>query len=372
MNFKGEFSEDFMQDVLKQLAPEPKPDLSFLTAGNLDQKKLTALFSPLMKRFLTSVDVSAGIDNWWRQKVGAELVDYFRGRHKQYARMVQESVERFLVRLAELKATNNLDQKAVIKTFRASRVRIVMRYTDEEALATLRLVCQDGKLNLRQQGILLHLMPGHEDTYKNQSHDLAAEAQEFIDQGRQREGVDLLDAACELFPANADIVVQVAIMLADLGELKRAIQRLEQGFQSFPDHWVIPYNAACYHCRLGDLQMGVRCLARAMQINPQEVTTSLANDEDLRPLRETNLAGLLGQALATHSTTESATTPAPKAAPAEWFYSFDGKSTSGHVSSPHLKELIRNGQLTPNSLVSRDGKTWSKASRLKGIEWPKK
>ena len=52
----------------------------------------------------------------------------------------------------------------------------------------------------------------------------------------------------------------------------------------------------------------------------------------------------------------------------EWFYTRDGKTKSGPVSSAQLKALVRSGRLLPTDVVWRPGMCrWIPASGVKGL-----
>jgi tetratricopeptide (TPR) repeat protein len=362
-------AQSVVEPVLKLLYPEPEPKLSFLTGSEADQEATAKLMLAFLTRFRPLE--AGGMSGWCQQNLGVDFGHVMAARIKQRQAMTLAAVDRFTNRLRELQTAGQLTDDGVMRAIRSARVQIVLHYTDAEALDALRAMCQDGQLTARQQGLILHLLPLHPDTYKLHAQELTSQAQDLLNANRQREAVDLLDAACELAPNSAQMVLRVANLLAAQGEVKRALHRLEVGFPLFPDCWEIPYNAACYHCRTGDLQMAVRCLARAVQVNPAEASASAANDPDLLPLRRSDLKELLGQSLASARGPSETTAPAPKVVTGEWYYSADSKVVLGPVAVRDLKELIRTGRVTPDTLISRDGKTWSQASRLKGVEWPR-
>lgn len=393
--------------LFNQLAPEPEPDMKFILGDDREAVASAGLsrFKVFFTRFAARFVTDRALQENFTSLIAARSA--LRGQ------MIKGASERFVNRLRELQSTGQMSQDAVSQAIYGARTRIVLRYSDEEAIEVVRKGAHGEPLTLREEGILLHIAPAHPETYAVQAGLLGMEAQQLLEKKQTREAIDLLDAACEIHPVSADQVLKVGTMLAASGEVKRAIARLEEGFQHFPDNWKIPYNVACYYCRLGDLQMGVRCLARSFQLNSAETTSNLAQDPDLAPLRSADLAQLLGQALAAAATStttpassartahqpsdvtatpttptsgQTAATPDPATAPAsaassarrapqaanpEWFYSFDGRARMGPVSAEQLKELVAQRSLTPEAFVSRDGKSWQKASRLKGVQWPK-
>ncbi len=55
---------------------------------------------------------------------------------------------------------------------------------------------------------------------------------------------------------------------------------------------------------------------------------------------------------------------------AAWYYSLDRRQAAGPVSAVRLKELIESGQVPPGAAVSRDGRKWHAATKLRGVRWP--
>ena len=53
-----------------------------------------------------------------------------------------------------------------------------------------------------------------------------------------------------------------------------------------------------------------------------------------------------------------------------WYYSLDGKQRQGPVSADELRALIATGVLKPEHRLSNDGQRWSRADKLKGVNWP--
>lgn len=53
-----------------------------------------------------------------------------------------------------------------------------------------------------------------------------------------------------------------------------------------------------------------------------------------------------------------------------WYYSLDGKKRQGPVSAHELRALIATGIVKREHFLSKDGKRWSRAHKLKGITWP--
>lgn len=53
-----------------------------------------------------------------------------------------------------------------------------------------------------------------------------------------------------------------------------------------------------------------------------------------------------------------------------WYYSLDGKNRQGPVSALELRDLIATGIVKREHFLSKDGKRWARADKLKGVNWP--
>ena len=75
-----------------------------------------------------------------------------------------------------------------------------------------------------------------------------------------------------------------------LHELKRtreACERLSVVVQKFREHFVIPYNLACYECQSGNNEAALAWLRRAAEVaGIKTIRAMAAQDADLAPLRE--------------------------------------------------------------------------------------
>ena len=77
-----------------------------------------------------------------------------------------------------------------------------------------------------------------------------------------------------------------AFALLKQGETERARAELEAGVAERPDAWQGHYNFACLEARAGDNVAALRHLRRAAELEPDEVPTLAAGDQDFAELRE--------------------------------------------------------------------------------------
>jgi tetratricopeptide (TPR) repeat protein len=77
-----------------------------------------------------------------------------------------------------------------------------------------------------------------------------------------------------------------AFTLLKQGHEKRAQAELEAGIAERPNDWQGHYNFACLEARAGDKDAALRHLARAAELDPDEVARLAAGDEDFATLRE--------------------------------------------------------------------------------------
>jgi len=86
--------------------------------------------------------------------------------------------------------------------------------------------------------------------------------------------------------------VQQSFALHELDRTSEAYERLVKVADKFAQAYVIPYNLACYQCRLGNQSAAMKWLQRAAKIADAKTIRAMAqNDPDLEPLRD-NLARL--------------------------------------------------------------------------------
>ncbi len=77
-----------------------------------------------------------------------------------------------------------------------------------------------------------------------------------------------------------------AFTLLKQGHEERARAELDAGIAERPDDWQGHYNYACLEARAGDKDAALRHLARAAELDPDEVTKLAGRDEDFAALRE--------------------------------------------------------------------------------------
>jgi quercetin dioxygenase-like cupin family protein len=77
-----------------------------------------------------------------------------------------------------------------------------------------------------------------------------------------------------------------AFTLLKQGHEEQARAEMEAGLAEHPDDWRAHYNFACLEGRAGHKDAALRHLARAAELEPDEVTKLAAGDEDFASLRE--------------------------------------------------------------------------------------
>lgn len=92
-------------------------------------------------------------------------------------------------------------------------------------------------------------------------------------------------AFARLFPDNPFGWVQSAFAAHELKRTDEAKRLLETVVLKFPEHYVIPYNLACYACQLGELEEAWRWLEKAKEVGGRVQIEDMAlDDRDLAPL----------------------------------------------------------------------------------------
>jgi len=73
--------------------------------------------------------------------------------------------------------------------------------------------------------------------------------------------------------------------LHELGRTEEARESLLPAASQFPKDQTIPYNLACYECRLGNLEIAMDWLKRALKLpSPARLKAQALKDLDLQPL----------------------------------------------------------------------------------------
>lgn len=90
-----------------------------------------------------------------------------------------------------------------------------------------------------------------------------------------------------LAPARVSGWVDRSYALHELARTKEAYELLSPLVEKFREHFVIPYNLACYQCRMGNNEAALRWLRCAVEAADVKTIRNMATqDPDLAPLRE--------------------------------------------------------------------------------------
>lgn len=88
-------------------------------------------------------------------------------------------------------------------------------------------------------------------------------------------------------PERASAWIDQSYALHELQRTREAFERLSGVAEKFGGHYVIPYNLACYQCRLGNRAEALRWLRRAVQAADAKTIRAMAMDDpDLALLRD--------------------------------------------------------------------------------------
>jgi len=98
-----------------------------------------------------------------------------------------------------------------------------------------------------------------------------------------RLAVTLSEEMRDLMPKNPGFWIQHAYAKRRAEGLDAAYGILKEAIRRFPREPVIPYNLACYECRLGRQNEALEFLKRAFDLDPAYRETAL-EDDDLEPL----------------------------------------------------------------------------------------
>jgi len=87
-------------------------------------------------------------------------------------------------------------------------------------------------------------------------------------------------------PDRASTWISLAFALHELQRTKEAFDQLRGVVNRFADNFVIPYNLACYQCRMGHLTDAWQWLQQATKAaDPRMIRAMALEDPDLAPLR---------------------------------------------------------------------------------------
>ena len=87
-------------------------------------------------------------------------------------------------------------------------------------------------------------------------------------------------------PARLNGWIDRSYSLHELHRTEEALERLVPAVEKFPDEFVIPYNLACYQCRLGHPEEALRWLGRAVAASDREIIRTMAeHDPDFEAMR---------------------------------------------------------------------------------------
>ena len=87
-------------------------------------------------------------------------------------------------------------------------------------------------------------------------------------------------------PDRASTWVSLAFALHELKQTQEAFDRLHAVAHRFQDNFIIPYNLACYQCRMGHTADAWQWLKKAVKAaDPRMIRAMALEDPDLAPLR---------------------------------------------------------------------------------------
>ena len=104
-----------------------------------------------------------------------------------------------------------------------------------------------------------------------------------MEDGRWSDAAAVARKLRERYPSEAAFSIQLAYATRRTESLESARDILLDALKRFPKIAVIPFNLACYECRLGQLEKAMDYLARAFKLDATFHDQAL-EDEDLKPL----------------------------------------------------------------------------------------
>ncbi|MSU35108.1 MAG: tetratricopeptide repeat protein [Pedosphaera sp.] len=108
----------------------------------------------------------------------------------------------------------------------------------------------------------------------------------YASQGAWDIALDVARVVSQIDPGRPSGWIHQSFSLHELNRTEEARELLLPLAYRFPKESIIPYNLACYSCRLGNLTEAREWLLRALKLRPYEEFKSMAlSDPDLAPLR---------------------------------------------------------------------------------------
>jgi tetratricopeptide (TPR) repeat protein len=99
--------------------------------------------------------------------------------------------------------------------------------------------------------------------------------------------IEIADRLIVIAPELPAGYIKKAFALHELMRTKEAWDCLHTLSERFFEHWVIPYNLACYACQLGRPTDALNWFRRALRVgDKKEVRTIGLEDPDLEPIRD--------------------------------------------------------------------------------------
>lgn len=108
----------------------------------------------------------------------------------------------------------------------------------------------------------------------------------LADHGDWADALEVARRHLQLAPKSAEAWIHQSFALHELQRTDEALAELQRVAERFPEVGTIPYNLACYTCRLGRLEDARRWLRRAIKVQgKKETLAAAADDPDLAALR---------------------------------------------------------------------------------------
>lgn len=108
-----------------------------------------------------------------------------------------------------------------------------------------------------------------------------------VKDSRWAEALNIAERLCRLAPESPFGWIHRAYSLHELKRTQEAWDTLLPLINTFPGEWLIPYNLACYACKLGRIEEAKCWLNRAVEIgDSRQVTRLAAEDPDLLALHQ--------------------------------------------------------------------------------------